>query len=174
MTVQKDPDSDWTNWGVYRHMIHTKQILGGIVNPFQHIGMIYYQRYEARGNAMPFAIFFGGCPTTAIMGSMNPPAGVSEAEVAGGLRRAPLQLVKCETSELLVAATAAAVGWLLAVGALVAVKYFLIDGVLAETFRFTSFVGWDTVWAIAPVVFLTGVLLAMLAAFLTLRKYLRV
>ena len=75
---------------------------------------------------------------------------------------------------LLEAATAAAVGGLLAVGALVAVKYFLIDGVLAETFRFTSFVGWDTVWAIAPVVFFTGVLLAMLAAFLTLRKYLRV
>jgi cell division transport system permease protein len=75
---------------------------------------------------------------------------------------------------LLEAATAAAVGGLLAVGALVAVKYFLIDRVLAETFRFTSFVGWDTVWRIAPVVFLTGVLLAGFAAFLTLRKYLRV
>jgi cell division transport system permease protein len=75
---------------------------------------------------------------------------------------------------LLEAATAAAVGGLLAVGSLVAVKYFLIDRVLAETFRFTSFVGWDTVWRIAPIVFFTGVVLAMFAAFLTLRKYLRV
>lgn len=106
VTATGDPDSDWVNWGVYRHMIHKKAIMGGIVNPYQHIGMIYYQRYEARGNSMPFAIFFGGCPTTTMMGSMNPPAGVSEAEIAGGLRRAPLHLTKCETNDLLVPATA--------------------------------------------------------------------
>ena len=75
---------------------------------------------------------------------------------------------------LLEAATAAAIGGLFAVGALVAVKAFLIDGVLAETFRFTSFVGWDTVMLISWVVFLTGTVLAAVAAFITLRKYLRV
>ncbi len=106
VTATKDPDSDWVNWGVYRHMIHKKATMGGIVNPHQHIGMIYYQRYEARNNPMPFAIFFGGCPTAAMVGSMNPPAGVSEAEVAGGLRREPLHLVRCETNDLLVPATA--------------------------------------------------------------------
>jgi 4-hydroxy-3-polyprenylbenzoate decarboxylase len=106
VTATKDPDSDWVNWGVYRHMIHNKATMGGIVNPHQHIGMIYYQRYEARDKPMPYAIFFGGCPTTAMIGSMSPPAGVSEAEVAGGLRREPLHLVKCETNDLLVPATA--------------------------------------------------------------------
>jgi len=75
---------------------------------------------------------------------------------------------------LLEAATAAAIGAGFAVLSLVAVKKFLIDGVLAETFKFTSFVGWDTVWTIAPVVFLTGIVMASVAAFLTLRKYLRV
>ena len=75
---------------------------------------------------------------------------------------------------LLEAATAAALGAGFAVLSLVAVKKFLIDGVLADTFKFTSFVGWDTVWAIAPIVFFTGVFLACIAAFLTLRKYLRV
>lgn len=106
VTACKDPDSAWVNWGVYRHMIHRKSILGGIVNPFQHIGMIYYQKYEARNKPMPYSIFFGGCPSSAMVGSMSIPAGVSEAEVAGGLRRAPLQLVKCETNDLLVPATA--------------------------------------------------------------------
>ena len=24
VTAQRDPDSDWVNWGVYRHMIHKK------------------------------------------------------------------------------------------------------------------------------------------------------
>jgi len=75
---------------------------------------------------------------------------------------------------LLEAATAAAIGAGFAVLSLVAVKKFLIDGVLAETFKFTSFVGWDTVWTIAPIVFLTGIVMASVAAFLTLRKYLRV
>jgi 4-hydroxy-3-polyprenylbenzoate decarboxylase len=106
VTATKDPDSNWVNWGVYRHMIHNKSILGGIVNPFQHIGMMYYQKYEANNKPMPFTIFFGGCPTTAMVGSMSIPAGVSEAEIAGGLRRAPVQLVKCETNDLLVPATA--------------------------------------------------------------------
>lgn len=105
VTACKDPDSAWVNWGVYRHMIHRKSILGGIVNPFQHVGMIYYQKYEARNKPMPFSIFFGGCPSSAIVGSMGIPAGVSEAEIAGGLRRAPLSLVKCETNDLLVPAT---------------------------------------------------------------------
>ncbi len=106
VTACKDPDSGWVNWGVYRHMIHKKSILGGIVNPFQHNGMIYYQKYEPRGNNMPFTLFFGGCPSTAMVGSMQFPAGVSEADIAGGLRRAPLQLVKCETNDMLVPATA--------------------------------------------------------------------
>lgn len=106
VTATKDPDSDWVNWGVYRHMIHKKSIMGGIVNPFQHVGMMYYQKYEARGNPMPFTISFGGCPTVAMIGSMAIPAGESEAAVAGGLRRAPLQLVKAETNDLLVPATA--------------------------------------------------------------------
>lgn len=106
VTCLKDPDSDWVNWGVYRHMIHKKAILGGIINPFQHNGMIYYQKYEARNNDMPYAIYFGGCPTGTIVGSMNIPAGVSESEIAGGLRREPMHLVKCETNDLLVPATA--------------------------------------------------------------------
>jgi len=75
---------------------------------------------------------------------------------------------------LMEAATAASIGAGFAVLALVGVKKFLIDGVLAETFKFTSFVGWETVWTIAPVVFLTGIVLSGLAAFLTLRKYLQV
>jgi 4-hydroxy-3-polyprenylbenzoate decarboxylase len=68
--------------------------------------MMYYQKYEARGNPMPFSIFFGGCPSGAMVGSMQFPAGISEADIAGGLRRAPLQLVKCETNDMLVPATA--------------------------------------------------------------------
>jgi cell division transport system permease protein len=75
---------------------------------------------------------------------------------------------------LLEAALAAGLGAILAIGALILMKSVLIDQVLAPSFQFTAFVGWDSVAAIAPVMLLTGVGLAGFAAFFTLRKYLRV
>ncbi|MEI2642147.1 MAG: permease-like cell division protein FtsX [Candidatus Nanopelagicales bacterium] len=75
---------------------------------------------------------------------------------------------------LLEASMSAAVGGLIAVGAIVATKAVLIDKVIAPSYRFTAFVGWDQVLLILPVVFLTGILIAAIAAALTLRRYLRV
>jgi len=75
---------------------------------------------------------------------------------------------------LLEAAIAAGIGAIIAIGTLIFMKGFLIDQVLAPSFQFTAFVGWDSVYAIAPIMLLTGIGLAGLAAFFTLRKYLRV
>jgi cell division transport system permease protein len=69
---------------------------------------------------------------------------------------------------------AGVLGAALASGVLSAIKHFVIDGDLRSTFRFTAFVGWDDVLAIMPWIFLTGVLLAGLSSFLTLRRHLRV
>lgn len=66
------------------------------------------------------------------------------------------------------------IGAVLASGALVALKAFIIDGELRRTFEFTAFVGWDDVLSVLPWLFLTGMLLAGLASFVTLRRYLRV
>jgi cell division transport system permease protein len=66
------------------------------------------------------------------------------------------------------------IGAVLASGALVALKAFIIDGELRRTFEFTAFVGWDDVLAVIPWLFLTGILLAGLASFVTLRRFLRV
>lgn len=75
---------------------------------------------------------------------------------------------------LLEAAVAAGIGAILAVVGLVFVKIIVIDQVLVPSFQFTAFVGWDAVLAIAPLMILVGVGLAAIAAFFTLRKYLRV
>jgi len=75
---------------------------------------------------------------------------------------------------LLEAAIAAAIGAIIAIGTLIFLKGFVIDQVLAQSFQFTAFVDWDAVYTIAPLLFLTGIALAGLAAFFTLRKYLRV
>jgi len=75
---------------------------------------------------------------------------------------------------LLEAAIAAAIGATLATGGLILVKALVVDRVLAPAFQFTAFVDWDAVASIVPILFITGILLACIAAFLTLRKYLRV
>lgn len=103
--ITKDPDTGWVNWGMYRSMIHTKNTMGGLFEPHQHIGYHYYQKYEARNKPMPFAIAIGPEPTCAMAACTFMPYFVAEVDVAGGLRKAPVDLVKCETNDLLVPAT---------------------------------------------------------------------
>lgn len=75
---------------------------------------------------------------------------------------------------LLEGALAGLVGGVFASAILMAIKKFFIDAQLRPVFRFTAFIGWDAVWAIVPVLLLTGVALAAGASFVTLRKHLKV
>jgi len=75
---------------------------------------------------------------------------------------------------LLEAAVSAGIGALLAVGGLVLAKSIVIDQVLAPSFQFTAFVGWDAFFAIDPLLLIVGIGPSGIAAFFTLRKYLRV
>ena len=58
--------------------------------------------------------------------------------------------------------------------ALVGLQKFVVEDRLVRNFPFTQFIGWGSVWGTIPVLLLTGVALAGLASFLTLRRYLRV
>jgi cell division transport system permease protein len=75
---------------------------------------------------------------------------------------------------LLEGVLAGLVGAAFASGALVALKALLIDAQLRPTFEFTAFVGWGDVLSIIPWLVLTGILLAGLSSFVTLRRHLRV
>lgn len=75
---------------------------------------------------------------------------------------------------LLEGVLAGLVGAGFAAGALVAVKAVLVDGQLRPNFPVIAFVGWGDVLAILPWLFLTGMLLAGLSSFVTLRRHLRV
>lgn len=56
---------------------------------------------------MPFAIVFGGPPLATMAAAFRRRrGGMTDAELAGSLQRAPVQLVKCESSSLLVPASA--------------------------------------------------------------------
>jgi cell division transport system permease protein len=69
---------------------------------------------------------------------------------------------------------AALFGTTFATGALVVGKIYLIDQNLATTFTFTTFIGWDSVFGVIPWMLLAGLGLAIVAAGLTLQRYLKV
>jgi 4-hydroxy-3-polyprenylbenzoate decarboxylase len=101
--VTKDPDSDWVNYGMYRLMINDRSTTGVSMSPPQHGGVIY-RKYEMLGKPMPYAAFIGAEPVIGAISAASVPYGVSEWEVAGGVRGEPLKLVRCETVDLYVPA----------------------------------------------------------------------
>jgi len=103
--ITKDPDSSWVNWGMYRLMVHDRNTLGCLFPLQQHIGQMY-QKYEAMNHPMPVAVAIGAQPVIPIVSCVQLPPYVNEVEVAGALQGSPVSLVKCETIDLEVPATA--------------------------------------------------------------------
>jgi cell division transport system permease protein len=74
---------------------------------------------------------------------------------------------------ILEAAVAAIIGSTLATAGILASKYWLIDAKLAPNLTFIPFVTWNEVLAIIPMLYLVGVGTTVLAASVTLRRYLK-
>lgn len=53
-------------------------------------------------------------------------------------------------------------------------KYFLINNWLQDKIVLINFIGWDAVFKVLPLILAVGVLMPAIAAFFTLRKYLKV
>jgi len=109
LTVTKDLDSDWTNWGMYRHMLHDKNTFGVLSLPPKHFALMYEQRRERcrlGDKPMDVALVIGTEPISTLCSATPMPYGVAEVDVAGALRGEPVEVVKCETVDLTVPAAA--------------------------------------------------------------------
>ena len=102
ITVTRDPDSDWTNWGMYRHMLHDKNSFGILAPLPKHLGIMM----NKSAKPVEVAVVIGTEPVSTFCAGIPMPYGVSEIDVAGGLRGEPVEVVKCETIDLKVPATA--------------------------------------------------------------------
>jgi 2,5-furandicarboxylate decarboxylase 1 len=103
--VARDPQSGTLNVGLYRHQIFGPDSLGVWFMGGHHGGYIL-RAYEEMNQPMPVAIAIGHHPAV-VMGSISRIPGIGgEYEEAGGLLGEPVELVKCETSDLLVPARA--------------------------------------------------------------------
>ena len=79
--------------GGYLFLAHDKKTLGFYISPGKH-GRQMRDKYQARGERMPVAIVVGCDPLSFLMASSEVPYGVCEYEVVGGMRGAPVEVVK--------------------------------------------------------------------------------
>jgi phenylphosphate carboxylase alpha subunit len=106
LVVCKEPETGWQNWGMYRFMIHTKNWLTGWPQSTSQLSFIMKKSYLPFNKPMPVAIVLGADPLSHILATAPIKPFENEAERVGGMRGAPVEIVKCETSDLLVPAHA--------------------------------------------------------------------
>jgi phenylphosphate carboxylase alpha subunit len=104
LVVSREPDSGWVNWGMYRFMVYDDKHLTGFPRPTSHLGKIFQERYLSRGRPMPLAIAIGTDPLSHFAAAATYLLGGDEASLAGGLRGKPVELIRCESSDLLIPA----------------------------------------------------------------------
>ena len=104
--VTKDPDSGVMNVGVYRGMVGGKNLIPILMWRAQHIGHHVTAWLDKGHKEMPIAVAIGWEPALNFVGGSPVPKGVCEYDVVGGIRGAPVDLVKCETVDLHVPASA--------------------------------------------------------------------
>ncbi len=104
MVVARDPDTGEVNWGMYRQMVFDEKTMVGPVLPFSDMGKMFFNKYVPRNRPMPFATVIGMDPLSGIAACA--PSPIPEDRFAGMLMGEPVELVRCETSDLLVPAHA--------------------------------------------------------------------
>ncbi|MDP6560882.1 MAG: UbiD family decarboxylase, partial [Candidatus Binatia bacterium] len=55
IVVTKDPDSGWTNWGMYRFMTHTRNMLTGWPQATSQLALVMKGKYMPHKKPMPIA-----------------------------------------------------------------------------------------------------------------------
>lgn len=111
--IQRDPDSGVLNAGVRRHQVTYKGYgpkRMGVFMTSATDGYRIWSKYEERNQPCPVALCIGLDPITEIMANFSSAhfannLDYSEFDVAGAMRRDPLEMVRCETVDLVVPAT---------------------------------------------------------------------
>ena len=104
--VTRDPVTGIMNVGIYRGMVAGHDAIPILMWRAQHIGH-HFTAWENGGKSeMPIAVAIGWEPSLGFCAGSPVAKGVCEYDVMGAIRGAPVELVKCETVDLLVPASA--------------------------------------------------------------------
>jgi len=105
MVFTRHPETGERNVGMYRMHVYDERTTGMHWHPHK-VGAAHYRAYEARGERMPVAVALGGDPALIYSATAPLPEGFDEMLLAGWLRRKPVEMVRCRTSDLEVPAGA--------------------------------------------------------------------
>lgn len=102
LVISKDPESARSNTSIYRLQVHGARRMGVKAQQLHR----QLRTAEAKGEALPVAIAIGTDPVLMLASQWDAPYGVDELELAGALRGEPVEVVRAETVDLMVPATA--------------------------------------------------------------------
>ncbi len=105
MVIVKDPDTGWVNLSTHRVQIQDKTTATILIIHGRH-GLIIAEKYWKRGLSCPIAVVCGGDPQLWMPATTHVPLGMSEYDYAGWLRGEPVAVLKGETVDLPIPATA--------------------------------------------------------------------
>src|SRR5437763_3456190 len=98
VVIARDPELG-INSGIYRFIVKEKNLTGiDIVTPNNM--RLFAQRAYEQGRPLPISISIGTHPIEITGSGYRAPLGVDEMAIAGGLRRAPVELAACATLDL--------------------------------------------------------------------------
>jgi 4-hydroxy-3-polyprenylbenzoate decarboxylase len=105
--VTKNPKSGSLNMGIYRGQLKARDRLGcHVTTPYKDLRR-HWAAYRDLGiRQMPAAVVIGCPPHLTYTAGAKVPVGVSEFDISGGLAKAPVELVRCQTIDLHVPAHA--------------------------------------------------------------------
>ncbi len=104
--IAQEHDTGYLAWEILPLQVLSDRTLAGRLPRDSNLRRIH-ERYARANQHMPFAIVLGTAPAVALAASFRRRrTDVIAPELAGALGRQPLQLVKCETNDLLVPTTA--------------------------------------------------------------------
>jgi 4-hydroxy-3-polyprenylbenzoate decarboxylase len=103
LNINQTPDGKWTNWSCNRSALIDKKTMAGYWLPVQHNGKIF-EMWKEKGEDMPVAIALGVPPACLIQVGTRVPDWEDEYDYASKLYGRPIEMVKCETNDLLVPA----------------------------------------------------------------------
>lgn len=99
LDIMRDPDGDWVNIGCYRVMVKDARRLSLYISPGKH-GRIMREKYFSRNEPMPVVMSFGHDPTLFLAASIEVPYAISEYDYAGGVKGAPIEVIKAPITGL--------------------------------------------------------------------------
>jgi len=145
ITVTRHADTGAQNMGVYRTMVKDETHVIANINPGRQ-GFMQATSHWEKGKPAPIAWVIGTHPSVHFATVANMPYGVEEISIAGGLNGAPIDVVKCVTSDILVPADSEIV-----------IEGEVLPGETADEGPFGEFAGYMGPVAPKPVVRITAI-----------------